>query len=77
VPRIAKVTIPVSAADYRRLAALARKQDRPITAVLSEAITEYVRHASRTRAHSVALGHSRRGDVDERADELLAGLGRR
>jgi hypothetical protein len=43
---------------------------------MRDAITQYSRR-HRTRVRSVGAGHSRRGDVAERAEELLAGFGRR
>jgi predicted transcriptional regulator len=75
---LVRTTVRISAADYGRLKVLARKQGRPTAALLREAVAEYARrHARRIRVRSVGLGHSRRGDVSERAEELLAGFGRR
>jgi predicted transcriptional regulator len=75
---LVRTTVRISDADYRRFTVLARKQGRPTAQLLREAIREYTRrHAGRRRARSVGLGHSRRGDVGERAEKLLAGLGRR
>jgi Ribbon-helix-helix protein, copG family len=74
-----KTTVYLAAADYRRLKALAEAQDRPAAELVREAVAEYTaRHAPRRRLpRSLGSGRSRRGDVGTRAEELLAGMGRR
>jgi predicted transcriptional regulator len=75
---VAKTTVYLDAGDYRRLKALARAQDRPAAELVREAVAEYTaRRAPRRLPRSLGAGRSRRGDVGERAEELLAGMGRR
>jgi hypothetical protein len=75
----AKTTAYLDGADYRRLKAIARKRRRPTAELLREAITEYVaRHSpSSLKPRSVGAGHSGRGDLSEKAEDLLSGMGRR
>ena len=76
--QVAKTTVYLDAADYRRLKALARAQDRPAAELVREAVAEYTaRRAPRRLPRSLGAGRSRRGDLGERAEELLAGMGRR
>jgi hypothetical protein len=74
-----KTTIYLAAADYRKLKALAAAQGRPAAELVREAVSEYAaRHAAGvTRPRSIGRGSSGRGDVAERSEELLAGMGRR
>lgn len=73
-----KTTVYLGASDYRRLQSLARRQGRPTAHLVREAVTEYAaRHAGRRRPRSLGAGRSGRGDVAERADQLLRGLGRK
>jgi len=75
---VTKTTVYLTPADYRRLKALARASGRPTAALVREAVAEYAqRHSPGARARSVGAGRSGRGDVAERAEELLRGLGRR
>ena len=76
---VTKTTVYLSEAEYRRLKALARAQDRPAAELLREAVAEYTaRRAPRRRLpRSLGAGRSRRGDVGERAEELLAGMAKR
>jgi len=75
---VTKTTVYLSAGDYSRLKALARARRRTTAALVREAVAEYTRrHAPRQRARSVGAGRSGRGDVSERAEELLRGMGRR
>lgn len=72
-----KTTIYLPAAEYRRLKALAREQDRPTAELIREAVAEYVRrHGSLRRPTSVGAGKSGVGDISERAEELLSDFGR-
>jgi predicted transcriptional regulator len=74
---LAKTTVYLSEAEYRRLKALARSSDRTAADLVREAVADYVaRQAPRRRPRSIAAGRSRRGDVAERAEALLKGLGR-
>ena len=73
-----KQIVYLTAADYRRLKALARATDRTTAELVREAVAEYARrHAPGARPKSLGVGRSGRGDVAERAEELLRGLGRR
>jgi len=75
---VTKTTVYLFADDYRRLKALARTTRRTTAELVREAVAEYAqRHAPGVRPASVAAGRSGRGDVAERAEELLRGLGRR
>jgi len=70
-------TVPVESWDYRRLEALAKAEGRSAAEVVREAVEEYAkRRQSASRPTSLGAGHSGRGDLSERAEELLAGLGR-
>jgi predicted transcriptional regulator len=70
-----RTTVYLSAADYRRLKALADAQGRSAAALIREAVAEYARrHAPKTRPRSI--GSVRAGaDFATRAEELLEGLG--
>ena len=71
-----RTTVYLAAADYRRLKTLARRAKRTTAALVREAVAEYARrHAPAAGARSVGSGHSGRGDVAERAEDLLRGLG--
>lgn len=74
---LTKTTLYLPDTDYRRMKALARQQDRPTAELLREAITEYVRrHGGKPSPRSLGIGHSGQGDLSERADELLEGMGK-
>jgi predicted transcriptional regulator len=71
-----KTTVYLDADAYRRLKAAARSQGRTAAELVREAVTEYVvRRTTQARPSSLAAGRSGRGDLSERAEELLAGLG--
>ena len=73
-----KTTVYLDAADYRRLKALARARGVAPALLVREAVAQYAaREAPKRRASSIGAGASRRGDLSERAEELLAGLKRR
>ena len=62
-----RTTVYLTAADYRRLKALARATDRTTAALVREAVAEYARrHTPSARPKSLAAGRSRRGDADDR-----------
>jgi predicted transcriptional regulator len=74
---VAKTTIYLDAAEYRQLKSLANAEGRKTAALVREAVAEYIaQRAVRTRAASVGVGRSGRGDVATRAEKLLAGMGR-
>ncbi len=72
-----KTTVYLDPDDYRRLKRLAAAQGRPSAELVREAVSAYAaRHAPRALPRSIGSGGSERGDVSERAEELLAGMGR-
>lgn len=73
-----KTTLYLREEDYRRLKAVARQQNRPTAEVIREALAEYVsgHDTKRSRPRSLGAGRSGRGDLSERAEDLLTGLGR-
>jgi len=72
-----KTTVYLHAADYGRLKALARQQQRPAAELIREAVCEYVRrHTEVARPKSVGSGRSGAGDLGERAEERLRDFGR-
>lgn len=74
---LTKTTVYVGTADYRRLRTLAREQGRSAAELVREAVAQYVAgRASAPQATSIGKGRSGRGDVAERAEELLGGMGR-
>jgi len=73
-----KTTIYLDPDDYRRLKLLARKQGRPTAELVREAVAEYARrHAPAVAPRCVGAARTRRGDLSERAEELLGGMGER
>jgi predicted transcriptional regulator len=75
---LTKTTLYLPRADYRRLQALAEREGRSTAELVREAVTEYAeRRGARRRPRSLGAGRSGRGDVAERAETLLRGLGRR
>jgi predicted transcriptional regulator len=75
--RIQKTTVYLDEADYRRLKAIGRQLGRTPAALVREAVAEFARsHDRRRNVRSLGAGRSGRGDISERAEELLAGLPR-
>ena len=75
---IQKTTVYLDAADYRRLKTLARARGCAPAQLVREAVARYAASEMPTAgARSVGAGASRKGDLSERAEELLAGLKRR
>jgi Ribbon-helix-helix protein, copG family len=73
-----KTTLYLPEADYRRLKVLAAREGRSAAELVREAVVEYARRRGGTRLpRSLGTGRSGRGDVSERAEELLGGMGRR
>jgi predicted transcriptional regulator len=71
-----KTTVYLDAEDYRRLKALARATHRKPAHLLREAVAEYTaRQRPRQKARSIGAGDSGRGDLSERAEDLLSGMG--
>lgn len=74
---VQKTTVYLGADDYRRLKQIARARGCPPATLVREAIAEYAaRHALRRTPKSVGAFASGRRDLSERAEQLLAGLGR-
>ena len=73
---LVKTTVYLAEAEYQRLKELAKAQARPAAELVREAVAEYARrHAPQERPQSLGAGRSGRGDVSERAEELLDGIG--
>jgi hypothetical protein len=72
-----KTTVYLDQRDYEHLKEIARAEGRAPAELVREAVAQYTeKRRVRRMPGSIAAGHSRRGDVAERAEELLAGLGR-
>lgn len=71
-----KTTLYLDGDDYRKLKRMAASRKRAPAALVREAVAEYVaRHGKPQLPKSLGAGASGRGDLSERAEELLAGLG--
>lgn len=71
-----KTTVYLDAADYRRLKALARSAGRSTASLVREAVAQYAaRERPSRQPRSLGAGRSRRGDISERAEDLLGGFG--
>jgi len=71
-----KTTVYLNRADYLRLQQLARRRGKPAAELVREAVAEYARrHAGAAVPRSLGAGRSGRGDLAERAEDLLEGLG--
>jgi hypothetical protein len=72
-----KTTVYLDPADYRALKRMAAKNGRAPAELVREAVAEYAaRRAPQRRPKSIAAFASSRGDLSERAEELLKGMGR-
>lgn len=75
--KVTRTTVYLDRTDYERLKVMARARRRPPAELIREAVAEYARrHGGRRLPKSVGAGRSGRGDLSERAEELLAGMGR-
>ncbi len=75
---LTKTTLYLPEADYRRLKALAQREGRATAELVREAGPEYARRRGAARLpRSLGAGRSGRGDLSERAESLLEGMGRR
>ncbi len=70
-----KTTVYLDRDDYARLRARARAEGRPPAELVREAVAAYVVDRPAVLPRSLGRGRSGRGDLAERAEELLAGLG--
>ncbi len=74
---VEKTTVYLVSSDYRRLKALARSEGRSAADLVREAVALYVaRKGTGARPASVGVGRSGRGDLSERAEDLLAEMPR-
>jgi predicted transcriptional regulator len=73
-----KTTVYLDDASYEQLKEIARAEGRSPALLVREAVAEYAARKRPNRVpRCIGVGHSGRGDVAERAEELLAGMGRR
>ena len=74
---LVKTTVYLLEREYRRIKELASEQNRPTAELVREAVAEYARrHGKYRMPSSVGAGASGRGDVSEKSEELLDGMGR-
>jgi hypothetical protein len=72
-----KTTVYLEALSYRELKRLARAQGRGTASLIREAVMEYVAtHSAPARPRTVGGFASGKRDLSERAEDLLAGMGR-
>jgi predicted transcriptional regulator len=75
--KVQKTTVYLGSTDYRRLKAIARAKGRTPAELVREAVAQYAAREMPARApRSIGAGRSTRGDISERAEDLLAGFGR-
>jgi hypothetical protein len=73
-----KTTVYLDSVDYGRLKAIARAKGRPPAELVREAVAQYVAsERPHRRPRSIGAGRSRTGDIAERAEALLPGMGKR
>jgi hypothetical protein len=71
-----KTTLYLDSDDYRKLKRIAAGRKKAPAALVREAVAEYVaRHGRPPLPKSLGAGASGRGDLSERAEEFLAGMG--
>ena len=71
-----KTTLYLDGGDYRKLKRIAASRKQAPAMLVREAVAEYVaRHGDATLPKSIGAGASGRGDLGERAEEFLAGMG--
>ena len=74
---LVKTTVYLTEPEYQQLKELAKAQKRPAAELVRESVAEYAhRHAVNERPHSLGAVRSGRGDLSERAEDLLDGIGR-
>ena len=72
-----KTTVYLDADDYRRLKSIARAEGKPPASLVRQAVAEFAeRYGKKARPRSIGSGHSGRGDLSEKAEELLKGIGK-
>jgi len=73
-----KTTVYLDPKQYERIKEIARSESRAPAELLREAVAEYAaRKRPQRKPRSLGIGHSQKGDVSARAEELLTGIGRR
>ena len=71
-----RIAVYLDASAYERIKEIAQTEDRAPAELVREAVAEYAeRRRPRRAPKSVGIGHSRKGDVSTRAEELLEGMG--
>ncbi len=75
MPPTTKTTVYLDAESYRRLQVLAARTRRPTAELVREAVIEYARRHSASRARSLGAGRSGRSNLGARAEKLLKGMG--
>jgi hypothetical protein len=76
--RAVKTTVYLDEEHYEHIKDIARAEGRAPAELVREALVEYAeRKRPRRIPRSIGVGHSRKGNVAERAQELLAGMGGR
>lgn len=77
-PDLQKTTVYLDAEAYGRLKRIARARGAAPAALVREAVAEYAaRNQPRRKPRSIGSFSSGRSDLSERAEERLAGIGRR
>ena len=75
--RAMKTTVYLDEVEYERLKRISKAKGRPTAELVREAVAEYTRrNAPRAKPRSIGAGSSRRGDLSEKAEDLLRGMGR-
>lgn len=76
MPGRQKTTVYLEPEDYLRLKRIAQERGETPAALIREAVAEYGRrHGGRTLPRSLGAGRSGLGDLGERAEQMLTGLG--
>lgn len=71
-----RTTVYLDREDFARLKTIAQREGRRPATLIREAVAEYTaRRQPMSLPRSLGAGRSGRGDLSERAEELLAGLG--
>jgi predicted transcriptional regulator len=71
-----KTTLYLDGDDYRKLKRIAASRKQAPAALVREAVAEYVtRHGAARMPRSVGASDSGLGDLGERAEDYLAGMG--
>lgn len=75
---VLKTTVYLDEADYERLKGIARREERTTAELIREAVAQYaVGKVRKTKPRSLGAGRSKLRNLSERAEDLLAGFGKR